>query len=73
MAVAVGLTSCSSGLVPMSKLLHRPETHDGFVSKHSLHGGENIALRAKKPISAMRSFFSEAGFLLFDVCNNKVM
>ena len=48
MAVAFGPTSCPSGLVPKSKLLHRPETQYGFVPKHSLHGGKNIALRAKK-------------------------
>ena len=52
MAVAFGLTSWSSGLVPKSKLLHRPETQYGFVPKHSLHGGKNIALRAKKPIGS---------------------
>ena len=60
MAVAFGPTSCSFGLVPKSKLLHRPETQYGFVPKHSLHGGKNIALRAEKPILAMRSFFSGA-------------
>lgn len=49
MAVAFGPTSCSSVLVPKSKLLHRPETQYGFVPKHSLHGGKNIALRAEKP------------------------
>ena len=63
-AVAFGPTSCSSVLVPKSKLLHRPETQYGFVPKHSLHGGKNTALRAEKPYLAMRSFFSEAVFLL---------
>ena len=63
MAVAFGPTSCSPGLVPKSKLLHRPETQYGFVPKHSLHGGKNIALRAEKPYLAMRSLFSEAVFL----------
>lgn len=48
MAVAFGPTSCSSGLVPKSKLLQRPESHDGFVPKHCHHGGKNHALRAKK-------------------------
>ena len=61
MAVAFGPTSCPSGLAPKSKLLLRPETQYGFVPKHSLHGGKNIALRAEKPYLAMRSFFSEAG------------
>ena len=60
MAVAFWPTSCSSGLVPKSTLLHNPEVQYGFVPKHSLHGGKNIALRAEKPIIAMRSLFSEA-------------
>ena len=60
MAVAFGPTSCSSGLVPKSELLHSPEAQYGFVPKHSPHGGKNIALRAEKPHIAMRSFFSEA-------------
>ena len=47
-AVAFGLTSCPSGLVPKSELLHNPEVQYGFVPKHSLHGGKNIALRAEK-------------------------
>ena len=63
MAVAFGPTFCSSGLVPKSKLLHNPEVQYGFVPKHSLHGGKNIALRAEKPYLTMRSFFSEAVFL----------
>ena len=58
--VAFGPTSCSSGLVPKSMLLHSSEAQYGFVPKHSLHGGKNIALRAEKPIIAMRSLFSEA-------------
>jgi hypothetical protein len=49
MAVAFGPTSCFYVLVPKSKLLHRPEKQDGFVPKHSHHGGKNIALRAEKP------------------------
>ena len=60
MAVAFGPTSCSSVLVPKSKLLHRPETQYGFVPKHSHHGGKNTALRAEKPYLTMRSFFSGA-------------
>ena len=48
MSVAFGPTSCSSGLVPKSKLLQRPESHDGFVPKHCHHGGKNHALPAKK-------------------------
>ena len=60
MAVAFGLTSCSSVPVPKSKLLQRPESHDGFVPKHCHYGGKNIALRAEKPFFALRSFFSGA-------------
>ena len=48
MSVAFGPTSCSSGLVPKSKLLQRPESHDGFVPKHCHHGGKNHALQAKR-------------------------
>ena len=55
MAVAFGPTSCSSGLVPKSKLLHSPEAQYGFVPKLSPHGGKNLALRAKKPYLAVRS------------------
>ena len=69
-AVAFGLTSCSSGLVAKSKLLHRPETQYGFVPKHSLHGGKNTALRTEKPYLAMRSFFSEAVFLNTNFSNH---
>ena len=56
-AVAFGPASCPSGLVPKSKLLHRPKAQYGFVPKHSLHGGKNIALRAEKPYIAMHSLF----------------
>ena len=67
MAAAFGPASCSSGLVLKSELLHSPEAQSGFVPKHSLHGGKNIALRAKKPIYSMRSLFlverSETVFL----------
>ena len=63
MAVAFGPTSCSSGHVPKSELLLSPEAQYGFVPKNSHHGGKNPALRAEKPIIAMRSFFSEAVFL----------
>ena len=42
MAMAFGPTSCSSGLVPKSKLLHSPEAQSGFVPKRSLHGGKNL-------------------------------
>jgi len=55
MAVAFGPTSCSSVLVPKSKLLHSPEAQYGFVPKLSPHGGKNLALRAKKPYLAVRS------------------
>ena len=61
-SVAFGPASCSSGLVPKSKLLHDPDVQYGFVptldlwslatigtQEHSLHGGKNIALQAEKP------------------------
>ena len=48
-AVAFGPTSWAFGLVSKSELLHSPEAQDGFVPKHSLHGGKNTALRAEKP------------------------
>ena len=49
-AMAFGPTSCPSGLVLKSELLHSPEAQSGFVPKHSRHGGKNIVLRAEKPI-----------------------
>ena len=52
MSVAFGPTSCSSGLVPKSELLHSPEAQYGFVPQNSHHGGKNPALRAEKPFSA---------------------
>ena len=64
MAVAFGLTSCSSVLVPKSKLLHRPETQYGFVPKHSHHGGKNtVTLRStEKRLRIVRNrFFSPKG------------
>ena len=54
-AVTSGPTSCSSGLVPKSELLHSPEAQYGFVSKHSPHGGKNTALRAEKPLLDLTS------------------
>lgn len=50
MAVAFGPSSCPSGLVPKSKLLHSPEVQSVFLPKHSPHGGKNLALRAKKTV-----------------------
>ena len=54
-ALAFGPTSCSSGLVPKSELLHSPEAQYGFVPQNSHHGGKNPALRAEKPFLAKRS------------------
>ena len=51
MAVAFGPTSCPSGFVLKSELLHNPEVQYGFVPQTSHHGGKNLALRAKKQIS----------------------
>ena len=65
MTVAFWPTSCSSGLVPKSTLLHNPEVQYGFVPKHSLHGGKNPALRAEKLIFAMRTFFVKRSGTVF--------
>ena len=59
MAEAYGLTSCTFGIVPESKLSHKSEVHDGFVPKHSHHGGENN----KKRFSLRSCFLATAGFL----------
>ena len=40
------LTSCTSVLVPESKLSHRPKVQYGFVPKLSHHRGKTPALRA---------------------------
>ena|GEM_PF-5256597 len=42
MSVAFSPTSCSSSLVLKSELLHNPEVQNGFVPKHSHHGGKNL-------------------------------
>ena len=65
MAVAFWPTSCSSGLVPKSTLLHNPEVQYGFVPKHSLHGGKNPALRAEKPFIACAAFLAKRSFAVF--------
>ena len=67
MAVAFSPPSCSSGLVPKSKLLHSPKAQYGFVPKLSHHSGKNPALRAEKPISSMvqefkNCFLAKRGF-----------
>ena len=41
MAETFGLTSCPSGLVPKSKLLHSPKAQYGFMLKLSHHRGKN--------------------------------
>ena len=46
-------------IVPESKLSHKSEVHDGFVPKHSHHGGENN----KKRFSLRSCFLATAGFL----------
>ena len=65
MAVAYGPTSCSSGLVPKSKLLHSPKAQYGFVPKHSRHSGKNNKnLFGCNQLVSREVFFSEARFLL---------
>ena len=49
MAEAFGSTSCTSALVPESKLSHRSEAQYGLVPRLSHHGGKNHALCAEKP------------------------
>ena len=45
MAEACGSTSCTSALVPESKLSHRSESQYGFVPKLSHHGGKTEKTR----------------------------
>ena len=58
-AVALGPSSCSSGLTPKSKLLRNPEAQYGFVptlgalrrltlQEHSHHGGNELPLIYKQ-------------------------
>ena len=41
MSEACGPSSCSSGFVPKSELLHKPQVQYGLVSKLRHHGGKN--------------------------------
>ena len=45
MAEAYGSTSCTSSLVPESKLSHRSESQYGFVPKLNHHGGKTEKTR----------------------------
>ena len=60
MAEAYGPTSCTSALVPESKLSHRPEVQYGFVPKLSHHGG-------KTPHFALKNLFLETLAVIVDV------
>ncbi len=41
MAEGYSPSSCLSGFMPKSKLLHNPEIQYGFILKLSHHGGKN--------------------------------
>ena len=60
MAELIELSSCTFGLVPESKLSHKPQVQYGFVPKLSRHCGKNIvSLRfTKKSCALLNMFFS---------------
>ena len=61
MAVAYGLTSCSSGLVPKSWLLHSPEVPYGFVPSPAIMVAKTSPFGLKNRFSHQsHSFFSGA-------------
>ena len=53
-AEAFGPTCWASGLASESELSRRPQAQHGLVPKLCPHGGKNTALRAKKPMMAVR-------------------
>ena len=71
-SVAFGPTYCPSVFVLKSTLLHNPEVQYGFVPKHSLHGGKNPALRAKKQLTSPDLPDGEEGLRATDVGRIKV-
>ena len=71
-SVAFGPTYCPSVFVLKSTLLHNPEVQYGFVPKHSLHGGKNTALRAKKQLTSPDLPEGEEGLRATDVDRIKV-
>ena len=71
-SVAFGPTYCPSVFVLKSTLLHNPEVQYGFVPKHSLHGGKNPALRAKKQLTSPDLPDGEEGLRATDVDRIKV-
>ena len=71
-SVAFGPTYCPSVFVLKSTLLHNPEVQYGFVPKHSLHGGKNPALRAKKQLTSPDLPEGEEGLRATDVDRIKV-
>ena len=70
MAEAYGPTSCSSGYVLKSELLHYPESQYGFILKLCHQSAKTIALAGLKTMVSLSHddyaslFFSEAMFLL---------
>ena len=71
-SVAFGPTYCPSVFVLKSTLLHNPEVQYGFVPKHSLHGGKNPAIRAKKQLTSPDLPEGEEGLRATDVDRIKV-
>ena len=71
-SVAFGPTYCPSVFVLKSTLLHNPEVQYGFVPKHSLHGGKNPALQAKKQLTSPDLPEGEEGLRATDVDRIKV-
>ena len=69
MAEGYSPSSCLSGFMPKSKLLHNPEIQYGFILKLSHHGGKNNRPGGLKNLISSsqdycaQQFFSEAMFL----------
>ena len=65
MAEAFGSTSCTSALMPKSKLLHRSESQYGFVPKLSYHGGKTPRFALKNLTSNKKTRGQEKVFNVF--------
>ena len=64
-AEAYGSASCTSALMPESKLSHKPEAHYGFVPKLSRHGGKTPRFALKNLTSNKKTQGLEKGFICF--------
>jgi hypothetical protein len=69
-SVAYGPHAASMALRLKASFHASPAAIMALLAKHRLHQSKNLALRAEKPIMVEKMFFSEAMFLLLDVCNN---